>query len=77
MAGRVISPTLAVPDQVFTLIDQPLMLLAGEQRDALRPGVMSELEARHAGLAAEAMRSGWIWIERAPSPKAPYSYAST
>ena len=75
--GRFISPTLAVPDQVFTLIDQPLMLLAGEQRDALRPGVMSEPEAPHAGLVAAALRSGWIWIERAPSPKAPYSYAST
>jgi antitoxin (DNA-binding transcriptional repressor) of toxin-antitoxin stability system len=45
-------PTLAAADEVLAMGDQPLVQLAGEHRDAVHPGVVSEPVAGHADLAA-------------------------
>ena len=45
---------LTAADQVLAMGDQTLMQMAGEQRDALRPRVVPEKVAGHAGLAAAA-----------------------
>ena len=40
---HVVGPALAAAGQVFAMGDQTLVQLAGEQQDAVHPGVMAEL----------------------------------
>ena len=49
---QVVSPALAAAGQVFAMGDQTLVQLAGEQRDAVHPGVVPKPVAGHADLAA-------------------------
>jgi hypothetical protein len=54
LTGHVIGPALTAANQVLTLGNQALVQLAGEQGDALGPGVVPEPVAGHADLAAAA-----------------------
>jgi len=54
LASHVVGPALAAANQVLTLGNQALVQLAGEQWDALGPGVVPEPVAVHADLAAAA-----------------------
>ena len=49
---HVIGPALAAADKVLAVGDQALVQLAGQQWDAVRPGVITEPMAGHADLAA-------------------------
>lgn len=51
LTGHVIGPSLTAADQMLAMGDQPLVLLAGEQVDAVDPGVVPEPVAGHADLA--------------------------
>jgi len=52
MAVQVLGPAAAAVGEVLAVGDQALMQVAGEQRDAVGAGVMSEEMAGHADLAA-------------------------
>jgi hypothetical protein len=52
LAMAVFCPAAAASGEVLAMGDQPLMQMAGEQRDALGPRVMPEKVAGHADLAA-------------------------
>jgi hypothetical protein len=54
LAMAVFCPAAAAAGEVLPMGDQPLMQMAGEQRDALGPRVMPEEVAGHADLAAAA-----------------------
>ena len=54
MAVQVFCPADAAVGEVLAMGDQPLMQMAGEQRDALRPRVVAEEMAGHADLATTA-----------------------
>ena len=51
---QVVSPALALAGEVVALSEQSLVQLTGEQRDAVRPGVVPEEMAGHSDLAAAA-----------------------
>ncbi len=52
MARHVVRPTLAAVREVLPLGQQSLVQLAGEQRDAVHPGVVAKPVTGHADLAA-------------------------
>jgi hypothetical protein len=52
MAVQVFCPAAAAVGEVLAMGDQALVQVAGEQRDAVRAGVMPEEVAGHADLAA-------------------------
>ena len=52
LTGHVIGPALAAAGEVLAVGDQPLVQLAGENRDAVHPCVMPKPVAGHADLAA-------------------------
>ena len=54
MAVQVFCPAAAAVGEVLAVGDQALVQVAGEQRDAVRAGVMPEEVAGHADLAAAA-----------------------
>ena len=54
MAVQVFCPAAAAVGEVLAMGDQALVQVAGEQRDAVRAGVMPEEMAGHADLAAAA-----------------------
>jgi len=51
---NVLGPAAAAMGEVLAVGDQPLVQLAGEQRDAVGAGVVAEEMAGHADLAAAA-----------------------
>jgi len=52
MAVQVFCPAAAAVGEVLAVVDQALVQVAGEQRDAVRAGVMPEEVVGHAELAA-------------------------
>jgi len=62
---HVVGPALAAAGQVFAMDDQPLVQLAGEQRDAVHPGVVPKPVAGHADLATAGLEQHYL-IEVGP-----------
>jgi len=55
---HVIRPALAAAGEVLAMGDQALVKLAGEQWDAVHPGVVAKPVAGHADLAAAGFQQG-------------------
>ena len=62
---QVFCPAAAAVDEVLAMGDQPLVKVAGEQRDAVRARVVAEQMASHANQAAPA-EAEHVLIEPGP-----------